>query len=261
MNMPLPTPAQIEAFILVFLRMSAIIVLMPVFGDQVVPARVKAGLAFILTVLIYPALSIPVTLPAMDNTVLTFVRMGGEIIVGATIGFAARIVFAAVQMAGELVGIQMGVSIANVIDPITSTQVSILSEFFYLVALLVFLTVDAHHIFIAAMSDSYKTVPMLGIHFGSGMAREMLFLTQAMFVTGLKISAPVMAVLLFINVGLGIVARTVPQINVFIVGFPLQLAAGLIFMGLSMPFLTTMLSWDFMGMTSEVRKILTLLGQ
>jgi flagellar biosynthesis protein FliR len=261
MNIPLPTPAQIEAFILVFLRVSAIIVLMPVFGDQVVPARVKAGLAFILAVLIYPAVSIPQTIGGMDNMALLVVRMGGEIVVGAAIGFAGRIIFAAVQMAGELIGVQMGVSIANVIDPITSTQVSIVAEFLYLIALLVFLTVDAHHIFIAAMSESYKSIPMFGIHLGGGMAREMLLLTQAMFVTAIKISAPVMAVLLFINVGLGIVARTVPQINVFIVGFPLQLAGGLIFIGLSMPFLTTLLSWDFVGIASEVRKILILLGR
>jgi len=261
MNFPLPAPAQIEAFILVFLRMSAIIVLMPLFGDQTVPARIKAGLALILTILIYPSLTIPGVMAGTDNMALTVVRMGGEVIAGAAIGFTARIIFAAVQMAGELIGIQMGVSIANVIDPITSTQVSIISEFLYLIALLVFLAVDAHHIFIAAMSESYKTVPMLGIHFGGGLAREMLLLTQSMFVIALKISAPVMAVLLFINVGLGIVARTVPQMNVFIVGFPLQLAGGLIFIGLSMPFLVTLLSWDFAGLVTNLKKVLFLLAQ
>ena len=261
MNFPLPTPAAIEAFILVFLRMSAIIVLMPVFGDQAVPARIKAGLSLIMTVLVYPSVEIPGVLVGTENMAMTFVRMGGEVIAGGAIGFAARIVFAAVQMAGELIGVQMGVSIANVIDPITSIQVSIISELLYLVALLVFLTVDAHHIFIAAMSESYKTVPMLGIHFGSGLAREMVILTQSMFVTALKISAPVMAVLLFINVSLGIVARTVPQINVFIVGFPLQIAAGLIFLGVSIPLMVSLLSWDFRGLTMNVRSVLMLLAE
>ncbi len=261
MNFPTPTPAQIEAFILVFLRMSAIIVLMPVFGDTVVPARIKACLALILAVIIYPVLSIPPVIGGTDNMALTIVRMGGEVIAGAAIGFSARIVFAAVQMAGELIGVQMGVSIANVIDPITSTQVSIISEFLYLIALLIFLSIDAHHIFIAAMSESYKTVPMLGVHFGGGLAREMLLMTQAMFVTGLKISAPIMAVLLFINVGLGIVARTVPQMNVFIVGFPLQIATGLVFLGLSLPFIVTLMSWDFQAMAANVKRILTLLAQ
>jgi flagellar biosynthetic protein FliR len=261
MNVPLPTPAHIEAFILVFLRVSAIIVLMPVFGDLVVPARIKAGLALILAVLIYPSVSIPEIIANTDNTILTFVRMGGEVLAGAVIGFSARIIFAAVQMAGELMGTQMGVSIANVIDPITSMQVSIIAEFLYLIALLVFLIIDAHHIFIAALSESYKTVPMLGVHFGGSLAREMLLMTQSMFVTAIKISAPIMAVLMFINVSLGIVARTVPQINVFIVGFPLQIAAGLVFLGLSIPFLVTLLSWDFQGMATDVKKILNLLGR
>jgi flagellar biosynthesis protein FliR len=261
MSIPLPTPAHVEAFILVFLRVSAIIVLMPVFGDQVVPARIKAGLALILAILIYPSINIPEIIANTDNSVLTFVRMGGEVITGAVIGFSARIIFAAVQMAGEVMGTQMGVSIANVIDPITSTQVSIISEFLYLIALLVFLIVDAHHIFIAALSESYKTVPMLGMHFGGPLAREMLLMTQSMFVTAVKISAPIMAVLMFVNVGLGIVARTVPQINVFIVGFPLQIAAGLVFLGLSIPFLVTLLSWDFHGMLKDVNRLLNLLGR
>jgi flagellar biosynthesis protein FliR len=88
----------------------------------------------------------------------------------------------------------------------------------------------------------------------------MLLMTQSMFVTGIKISAPIMAVLLFLNVGMGIVARTVPQINVFVVGFPLQVAVGLIFIGLSMPFLVALLSWDFQGMATMVKRILVLLA-
>ncbi|MDD5167384.1 MAG: flagellar biosynthetic protein FliR, partial [Syntrophales bacterium] len=160
----------------------------------------------------------------------------------------------------ELIGMQMGFSIANVIDPMSSDQFSIISEFLYIVALIVFLDVDGHHIYIAAMSESFKTVPMLGIHIGGGLAREMLLMTQAVFVTSIKISAPVMAVLLFINVGLGIVARTVPQVNVFIVGFPLQVGAGLVFIGLSMPLLISFLSWDFQGMVVDVKRVLLYLG-
>jgi flagellar biosynthetic protein FliR len=162
-------------------------------------------------------------------------------------------------MAGDHDGIQNGVSNANLIDPITSTPVSIISEFLYHIALQLLLAVDAHHIFRAAMSESYKTDPMLAIHIGSGLAREMLLLTQSMFVIAMKISAPVMAVLLFVNVGLGIVARTVPQIHVFIVGFPMQVAAGLVVLGLSIPFLTTLLKWDFLGMAAGVKRILALL--
>ena len=259
MTVPFPSSMQIEAFILVLLRVSAIVVLMPVFGDQVVPARIKAALSLIIAFLIYPGLTLP-PIAGTDNLVLTLVRMGGEVLVGAAIGFAARVIFAAVQMAGEIIGMQMGVSIANIIDPITSTQVSIIAEFLYLVAILIFLSVDAHHIFLSAMSESYRLVPMLGVHVGGGLAREMLLMTQSIFVTGVKISAPVLAVLMFVNVGLGIVARTVPQVNVFIVGFPLQMLMGFIFLGLSIPLLVSLLSWDFYGMTKDLKRILTLLA-
>lgn len=260
MTAPFPSPAQIEAFILVLLRVSAIVVLMPVFGDRMVPVRVKAAMSLIITFLIYSSLTLPSGVASADNLPLLLVRMAGEVIVGAAIAFVARVIFAAVQMAGEIMGIQMGVSIANIIDPITSAQVSILSEFLYIVALLIFLALDAHHIFLSAISESYRVVPMLGVHIGSGMAREMLLLTQTIFVTGIKIAAPVMAVLLFVNVGLGIVARTVPQVNVFIVGFPLQIMMGLIFLGLSVPLLVSLLSWDFHGMTKDLAKILVLLA-
>ena len=261
MNFPLPTPAQIEAFLLVFLRISAIIVLMPVFGEQTTPARVKAGLALIVTFLVFPTLHVPDVIRGTETLALLIVRMAGEVIVGSAIGFSARVIFAGVQMGGELLGIQMGVSIANVLDPITSVQASIISELLYIVALIVFLQVDAHHIYLAAVSESFKTVPILGVHLGSSLAREMLLMTQAVFVTSIKISAPVMAVLLFINVGLGIVARTVPQVNVFIVGFPLQVAGGLIFIGLSMPLMISLLAGDFQAALTDVRKVLVVLGR
>jgi flagellar biosynthetic protein FliR len=101
---------------------------------------------------------------------------------------------------------------------------------------------------------------MLGVQIGSGLAREMLLMTQSIFVTGIKIAAPVMAVLLFVNVGLGIVARTVPQVNVFIVGFPVQMLMGFVFLGLSVPLLVSLLSWDFYGMTKDLKRLLTLLA-
>jgi len=259
MTPPVLPLAEVVTFLMILMRVGAILVMMPIFGERVVPAQVKAALSVVIAVLVYPVLNVPLTQVPTDSTVQLLLAMGGEILIGIVIGFVSRIVFAAVQTAGELMGFQMGVAIANVIDPVSSTQVSILSEFLYLMALLIFVTVDGHHIFLAAITESYRTIPALGGIFGSHAVREMVLLTRDVFVTGLRLSAPVVAVVFFVNVSLGLIARTVPQINVFIVGFPVQVFAGLLFLGLAMPFIVALIAGEIGDVWGEVRRLLVLM--
>jgi flagellar biosynthesis protein FliR len=148
MSLPFLTTDQIEAFILVLLRVSAIVVTIPVISDTAVPARFKAALSILITLTIFP-LVLPKfsSQPANSHLLILLFQMAGEVMIGLIIGFAARLVFAGIQMAGDMVGFQMGLSIANVIDPMTSDQVSIITELQFLIGMLVFLAVDAHHIF------------------------------------------------------------------------------------------------------------------
>ncbi|HOJ52663.1 MAG TPA: flagellar biosynthetic protein FliR, partial [Syntrophales bacterium] len=259
MNLPAFQIEQVIGFILVLMRVGAIIIMIPVFGERVVPAQVKAGLSVIVAGLIYPVLPVNVGDFKAGSTIELLIRMGGEVIIGVAIGFVARIVFAAVQTAGELMGFQMGVAVANVVDPVSSTQISILSEFLYLVALLVFVTVDGHHIFLASIIESYRFIPILHGFFGAEAAREMLNMTTDVFVTGIKIAAPVVAVIIFVNVGLGLIARTVPQINVFIVGFPLQVFVGIMFLGIAMPFIIALIVHEIDGLWPEIRRIMSIM--
>jgi len=161
--------------------------------------------------------------------------MISEALIGVALGFSARLIFAAAQLAGEMIGFQIGFSVANVIDPVSSVSVSLIGQVQYLFALLIFLITNSHHIFFAAVADSFRLVPLLSFHVSGDFMTLMMSLCRDMFVLSVKLSIPVIAVILFTNVGLGIVARTVPQINVFIVGFPLQITIGLIFFGLSLP--------------------------
>lgn len=255
----IPPVLQMEdvvTFLLILMRVSAILIMMPIFGERVVPAQVKAALSIIIAIIVYPVLNLPPAQAPTDSTIHLLLAMGGEILIGIVIGFVARVVFAAVQTAGELMGFQMGVAISNVIDPISSTQVSILSEFLYLVALLIFVAVDGHHIFLSAITESYRAIPALGGMFGADAAREITLLTRDVFVTGLRLAAPVIAVVFFVNVALGLIARTVPQINVFIVGFPLQVFVGLLFLGLAMPFIIALISNEIGGVWGEIKRLL-----
>ncbi len=234
MNLPLFTPDLIQPFILVLLRISAMIVTIPVIGHRSVPVRVKAGLSLILAFVIFPFVG--KQMPAISPDLIPLVlQMAGEVMIGLIIGFTARFVFTGIQFAGELIGIQMGFSMANVLDPMSDLRVSVVAEMQYLMAMLVFLAINGHHIFIAAMVDSYRLLAPFEFHFSGPLMQFILELSKDVFIIAVKASAPVAAVLLFTQLGMAIIARTVPQINILIVGFPIQIAAGLIFLGLSMP--------------------------
>jgi len=252
MSIPVFTPDLIEAFILVFIRVSSIILLIPVFGDTMVPSQVKWGLSILIALILFPLVKSEIK-PLGDLAFIPLaLKIAGELLIGISIGFMARFIFAGIQMAGELLGFQMGFSIASVIDPTSNVQVSVVSEFMYMMSLLLFLGVDAHHIIISAISESYQVLTPLSVHYSGGFTQTMIRFSQEVFVIAIKISAPIMAVLLFTNVALGVVARTVPQINIFMVSFPLQISVGLIFIGLTAPVFAELVQRFFFGMAGKI---------
>ncbi len=258
MQIPMISADTLEAFLLVFLRTSAIVATMPILGDKVVPARVKAGFALLLAGLLFPVVPLSGE-PLETGLVPLALRMASEAIIGVVIGFAAQVIFAGVQLAGEFIGFQMGFAIVNVIDPVTSAQVSIVSEFQYLVALLLFLIFNGHHLFIAAVAESFRILNPLSLHYSGTLMSAILDLSKGIFVVAAKLSAPLVAVMFFLQIGLGIVARTVPQINIFIVGFPLQIAVGLLFLGLCMPVFAFVLERLYGGLDGQIQMLLRLM--
>jgi flagellar biosynthetic protein FliR len=260
MAMPILTTEHILVFTIVFLRISAMLVMIPVMGERSVPLRVKAGLAMLIALLVYPAIRLNMPQLRADAEIIAVaLAMTGEVMIGLIIGFAARMIFAGIRFAGDMIGIQMGLSIVNVIDPVSSAQVSIMAEFQYLFAVLVYLAVDGHHMFISAICDSYRFVTPFAYHFSPSLMQSILLFSKEIFVTAVKISAPVMAVLLFSNVALGVVARTVPQINVFIVGMPLQVATGLIIIGLTIPLFVSVVQRALDSLNTEIQVLLRLM--
>ncbi len=256
MNMLNITAAEIETFIFVFLRVGAIVVTIPIFGSTSAPARVKAGLSLMIAFLIFPFVEM---VPPPPEILPLIVRMLGEVMIGIIIGFAGSLIFAGVQMAGQLVGFQMGFAIVNVFDPVTSSQVSILAQFQYLFAVLLFLALDGHHVYLSAVADSYRLVLPFGFEFSGELARSIAGLAKGLFIIAVKVAAPAVAVLLMVDIGFGLIARTVPQMNILIVGFPVKIAMGLIGIGLALPLVSRMMGSVFIGFGDRIGDLLRLM--
>jgi flagellar biosynthetic protein FliR len=204
---------------------------MPLFGERLVPIRVKLAISFFLALLLFPV--IPATAVHLADNVLDYsLQMAGEILIGVILGLAPRLILAGIQLAGQVIGFQMGFAIANIVDPVTSAQVSIIAELYYLIAMLMFLAFDFHHILIGALVESFTLVSPLGFVLRGELVGSLAQFSGNLFLVSVKIGAPVIVALTLLNVSLGIVSRTVPQINIFIVGFPVQIMVGLLFIGL-----------------------------
>ncbi len=227
--------AEFERFLFVFFRVGALILFVPVLGSRQVPASMKIGLILFTSIVIFP-LVLARPLPEPQGIFDLAVFLLSDVTIGLGIAYITRIIFAAVQIAGTVVDFQMGFGVVNVIDPQTDTQVSVTAQFHNIVAVLIFLAVDAHHFILQAIVESFFIINPAEINFSSLTPEYMLYLFSGTFTTAVKIAAPIMAILFFLSVGLGLVARTVPQMNVFIVGFPLQIGVGLLMVGLSISF-------------------------
>jgi flagellar biosynthetic protein FliR len=228
---------RLLAFLLALGRVGGLLLLSPILGSRIAPVRVRAALAFFLAVTMLPVLPAEAANDlARDGGV---VRLCGaaalEITIGFGIGLVAQFFLAGAQMAGQLSGVQMGVGIANLIDPQTHEHITSLAQWQNLMALLVFLAIDGHHLLIRALAESFALLPIGGgFPAAEGLGR-VLALAGGIFVIALKIAAPVLVLLLLVNGVMGVLSKLIPQMNVFIVGFPLNVAAGLFVLGASQP--------------------------
>jgi flagellar biosynthetic protein FliR len=219
---------------LVLARVSVFLFLFPIFSSSAFPNQLKIGLALVLALLFYTV--VPVDPARFPRDIPTFgLMLGAEILVGFTLGLCLRIFFAGVQMAGELIGFQVGFSMINVMDPQSGENVSIMDQIGYWVCLIIFLVLNGHHIIIMSMIDSFELVPVGGFVMHAAIPPRVMDVAAGLFVDAVKMSAPVIAVLTFVNTGFGLVAKFSPQTNVMIVAFPVKIVVGLIFFAMTLP--------------------------
>jgi len=174
-------------------------------------------------------------MPKIDSIWILAALAAKEMLVGFIIGFFFSLLFIGVQMAGNIVGYQIGLAIVNILDPEAGTEVAIIGEFWFIITALIFLAIDGHHAVISAFADSYRLVPV-GVFNFAGSAGEFLIRFSAYaFVMAIKLAAPVIITLFLTEVAVGVVARTAPQTNIFIVGLPLKIGIGFLVIGTALP--------------------------
>jgi flagellar biosynthetic protein FliR len=220
-------------FLLVLFRASTLMVTLPFFSSTNIAGVVKAGFSLALAVLLVPVVQLDPNLIPRDLASLSIMALQ-EIMIGAILGLSVRLLLTSVQIMGQLVGFQMGFAVANVIDPMGGGQVSILAQFAYLMTLLVLLIVGGHYYFFKALADSFTLVPPGSFSLSQSLMDQFMGLASRMFSLAVRLGAPVIGALLFTQVTLGILAKTVPQMNILMVGFPLTVSVGIIFFSLTL---------------------------
>jgi flagellar biosynthesis protein FliR len=214
-------------YLLVLTRISGVFFLAPVLGNKSIPPQVKIGLSMIFALIMTPFVTPPPVDKAINLIDLTLM-MGTELSVGVLIGFSATLIFTGFLLAGQIIDFQMGFGMVNVVDPLSNISVSIIGQFKNLMAVLVFLAINGHHFFFSALSRSFEIVPLTTFSLTSTVANNFINLIAEVFIIGFKIGTPAIGVLLISELAVGIIARTVPQMNVFVVGIPMKITVGFI---------------------------------
>ncbi|MES3025720.1 MAG: flagellar biosynthetic protein FliR [Pseudomonadota bacterium] len=218
-------------------RILGLIAAAPIFGSGSIPVSTKVGFGVILALIMAPAIpALPAADPLSMAGLLILVQ---ELLIGLAMGFVMRIVFAAVEMAGEASSLTMGLGFASFFDPMTKGRSSSISQMLTLVATMAFLAVNAHLVLLSALAESFVTMPVSATPMAAGAPFEVARWGGRIFSAGLQLSLPILAALLITNVALGILTRAAPQLNIFGIGFPVSLGVGLLVIGLVMPYLST----------------------
>jgi flagellar biosynthetic protein FliR len=250
---------QFHIFLFVLLRVSALLIVAPIFGGRQFLARAKIGLAFMVSLVIFPTvLDTPFIIP--EGLLPYSLVLFREVFLGIILGFTVLLLFIGIQFAGQIAGLQMGFGIVNILDPQSGDQVSIVGQFLNILATLLVLCFDGHHLIIDGLVASFEAVPLAGVVFKASIGQKLIELTATTFVIAIKISAPIILSLFAVTVAMGILARTVPQMNVFIVGFPVQLAVGLFILVASMPLFNIFLQKSLIVLQRDLYAILEFLG-
>ncbi len=246
-------------FLIGLVRFSGFFLNLPIFGESVVPMRAKAGLSALCAMLILPHLIATQEMPEL--TVLGYGLMAlRELVLGLSVGFLLMMNIEALKLGGQLIGMQVGFSFVQVVDPESNRSQAIISEFLQLVALIVFLVVNGHLIFLQAFATSFDLVPLAGINMPGGVVAEMVRISASIFWIGMQVSMPVFAVILAGDVALGIIARTVPRMNIFQVGFALKVLMGMGTLILCLPYVGDLVRSLLHGVYGDLNTLLNKMG-
>ena len=249
---------SIPVFLLVLVRVAAFFVTLPLFSYRTIPMPFKIGFSFFLAFIMY--YTIDVSAIAIDELYLFLLLK--EALVGLLIGLIAFIILSAVQIAGGFIDFQMGFAIANVIDPQTGSQSPLTGQYFYIIALLFLLSVNGHHLLIDGIFYSYDFIPIDAfVPFHDGTIADFIIDSfNTMFLIAFQMSIPLVGCLFLVDIALGIIARTVPQLNVFVVGLPLKIFVSFVVILLFLSLFMILVKSLFATMFETMRELMQLFG-
>ncbi|MDM8354921.1 flagellar biosynthetic protein FliR [Pandoraea communis] len=223
----------IATFLFPFVRLLALSMSAPLFGDAAVPGTLKIGLAGIVALALAPVLGpMPAVSPFSWEGLWILVQ---QVMIGAALGWCMQIVFSAISMAGDFVGLQMGLSFATLLTPNSDGSTAVLGMLLNIVAMLLFLSTNGHLVMFATLVQSFAVLPVSSAPISVAGWHYLAMLGGQLFTLALMLSLPLVAALLICNLALGILNRAAPQLNIFAVGFPLTLGVGLVVLELMMP--------------------------
>jgi flagellar biosynthesis protein FliR len=246
-------PQQFEALVFIFLRITAMLFVFPVFSSPQMPMQVRFGLSALLAYVVYHS----VTLPHLEVTPFELVVGSmAQVLIGVIVGFTSSLVFNGISFAGELIDIQVGFAIANVINPVTQQNITIIGELQLALATLLFIATDSHFFLIQGVAGSFNLVPIPYITLDPSVGGNLALFFAQSFLIVFQIAAPVVVALFLTNVALAFMARVAPQMNVFVVGLPIQVTVGLTMMIVALPLMANVGPQLFSNMAQEMDTIM-----
>lgn len=229
------TQVELLSFALILIRVASFLVSWPVFGSGVVPPHVKVLFALLFSFILYPVVGHKVfTSDILSEQIIMLA--GREVIIGLVIGYLTRIFFLAVSMAGYLVSTSMGLSTAQILNPMLSENSTAMEQFLTILATLFFLSINGHQIFISAFVQSFEVIPLTQASLSFGGFTHFGSIAQAILIIAIQLSAPILISLLFMNIAMAIVGRAVPQINVLVTSLPVNIMVGFFVLSVSIPY-------------------------
>lgn len=227
--------ALIAGFLWPLTRIMGLIAIAPLYGNVSVPATVKIGLGVLLAMIIAP--TVP-ALPAMDPMSLSgLLILTQQLLIGIALGFVMRIAFSCMELAGELAGLTMGLGFATFFDPQSQGRSIAISQFLSLVTIMMYLALNIHLALLSTLADTFTTMPITDAPMNGKLFEDITLWAGRIFSTGVQLALPIIAALLITNVGLGILARSAPQLNLFGIGFPVTLTVGFVMIAIAVPYM------------------------
>jgi flagellar biosynthetic protein FliR len=256
------TMDQVPFFVLILVRITTVIALLPIFGSPQIPNQLKIGFSILLTIILFSSvMSLKPELPGNFSITLFFLLVLKEVMVGLVIGFTSNFLFTAIQFAGRLIDTEIGFGFAEIADPFTEEPITVLGQFQILIFTIIFLLFNGHYFFILTIQKSFEILPLFSAHLPGG--KEAFHITTMIgdiFVISLRFAAPIYVTLILTEMALAVIARTVPQLNIFFVGMPLKIVVGLISMIIVLPSLTNLFKKMFELLIQDIWRLLYLMA-